>query len=49
LWRNVVNVSGISVKMDVEEPLPLNAWAGVAVTISGELPGELEEEEENAQ
>jgi len=36
--------------MDVEEPLPLTAWArAFAVTISGELPGELEEEEENAQ
>jgi len=36
--------------MDVEEPLPLPAWVrAFAMTISGELPGEVEEEEENAQ
>jgi len=35
--------------MDVEEPLPLTAWGARLPTVSRELPGELEEEEENAQ
>jgi len=29
--------------------VPKPAWGAFAVAISGELPGELEEEEENAQ
>jgi len=47
VWRGVVNISGVSIKTAVEEPLPRPEWcARFVVTISGELPGEVEEEEE---
>jgi hypothetical protein len=26
LWRSIANVSGVSIKMDVEEPLPRPEW-----------------------